>query len=100
MTGIFHDRAFIQTFFDALIVQKPITSMDLAPVRKWALFFIGILCAIVIADTLAMMLVSFTGIEGWMKFLINFILYAVFFFAILYTLEKLFRIEFFGFNKE
>ena len=74
--------------------------MDLAPVRKWALFFIGILCAIVIADTLAMMLVSFTGIEGWMKFLINFVLYAVFFFAILYTLEKLFRIEFFGFNKE
>lgn len=74
--------------------------MDLAPVKKWAIFFIGILCAIVIADSLAMVLVSFTGIEGWLKFLINFVLYAVFFFAILYTLEKLFRIGFFGFNKE
>jgi len=74
--------------------------MDLAPVKKWAIFFIGILCAIVIADTLAMVLVSFTGIDGWLQFLINFVLYAVFFFAILYALEKLFRIEFFGFNKE
>jgi len=74
--------------------------MDFAAVRKWAVFFIGILCAIVIADALSNVLVSATGMSGWMKFLVSFILYAVFFFAILYALEKIFQIEFFGFWRE
>jgi uncharacterized protein HemY len=74
--------------------------MDLAPVKKWAVFFIGILCAIVIADTLSNALVSMTGMAGWMKFLVSFVLYAVFFFAILYGLEKIFHLEFFGFWRE
>ena len=71
--------------------------MDFAAVKKWAVFFIGILCAIVIADALSNVLVSATGMAGWMKFLVSFVLYAVFFFAILYALEKIFHIEFFGF---
>jgi len=74
--------------------------MDFAPVKKWAVFFIGILCAIVIADALSNVIVSATGMVGWMKFLMSFILYAVFFFAILYALEKIFHIEFFGFWRE
>jgi uncharacterized protein HemY len=74
--------------------------MDFAPVKKWAVFFIGILCAIVIADALSNALVSTTGMAGWMKFLVSFVLYAVFFFAILYALEKIFHIEFFGFWRE
>ena len=74
--------------------------MDFAQVKKWAIFFIGILCAIIIADALASVLVSFAGIEGSMKFLVNFVLYAVFFFALLYIMEKIFHIEFFGLGKE
>jgi hypothetical protein len=74
--------------------------MDFTPVKKWAIFFIGILTAIVIADALSNLLVSATGMAGWMKFLVSFILYAVFFFAILYLLEKIFHIEFFGFRRE
>jgi len=74
--------------------------MDFAPVKKWAIFFIGILCAIVIADALSNAIVSATGMIGWIKFLVSFILYAVFFFAILYALEKIFHIEFFGFWRE
>jgi uncharacterized protein HemY len=74
--------------------------MNFATVKKWAVFFIGILCAIVIADALSNVLVSATGMAGWMKFLVSFILYAVFFFAILYGLEKIFHIEFFGFWRE
>jgi len=74
--------------------------MDFAPVKKWAIFFIGILCAIVIADKISNAIVSATGMVGWMKFLVSFILYAVFFFAILYALEKIFHIEFFGFWRE
>jgi hypothetical protein len=74
--------------------------MDFAPVKKWAVFFIGILCAIVIANTLSNALVSSTGMVGWMKFLVSFILYAVFFFSILSALQKIFHIEFFGFWRE
>ncbi len=74
--------------------------MDFAPVKKWGIFFIGILCAIVLADALATVLVAYAGIVGWIKFLVNFVLYAVFFFAILYALEKIFNIRFFGFGKE
>ena len=74
--------------------------MNFAPVKKWAIFFISILCAIVIADALSNAIVSAAGMVGWMKFLVSFILYAVFFFAILYGLEKIFHIEFFGFWRE
>jgi hypothetical protein len=74
--------------------------MDFAPVKKWAVFFIGILCAIVIANTLSNALVSSAGMVGWMKFLMSFILYAVFFFLILSALQKIFHIEFFGFRRE
>jgi len=74
--------------------------MDFAPVKKWAIFFIGILCAIIIADALSNAIVSATGMVGWIKFLVSFILYAVFFFSILYALEKIFHIEFFGFWRE
>jgi hypothetical protein len=74
--------------------------MEYATVKKWALFFIGILCAIVIADALSKLIVSAAGITGWENVLINFILYAAFFFAILYIIEKIFHIEFFGFGRE
>jgi hypothetical protein len=74
--------------------------MDYETVKKWTLFFIGILCAIVIADMLSNVLVSAAGITGWANFLINFLLYAAFFFAILYVIEKIFHIEFFGFRHE
>jgi hypothetical protein len=74
--------------------------MDSETIKKWALFFIGILCAIIIADALSTLLVSAAGMVGWMKFLTNFVLYAAFFFAILYTMEKIFPINFFGFRRE
>jgi hypothetical protein len=74
--------------------------MNFAPVKKWAIFFIGILCAIVIADALSNAIVSAAGMVGWIKFLVSFTLYAFFFFAILYALKKIFHIEFFGFWRE
>jgi uncharacterized protein HemY len=74
--------------------------MESAIIKKWVLFFIGILCALMIAETLSDIIISAAGIDGSMKFLANFILYAAFFFAILYTLEKIFHIGFFGFWRE
>jgi hypothetical protein len=69
-------------------------------VKKWAVFFIGVLSAIIVADALASQIVARAGITGWVAFVVNFILYAVLFFAILYAFEKIFHIEYFDFWKE
>jgi hypothetical protein len=73
--------------------------MDFSTVKKWVVFFIGILCTIVIADFLAVAIVSALGIGGWIGFLINFVLYAVFFFGVLYAFERIFRVDYFSWRK-
>ncbi|MGA2104686.1 hypothetical protein [Methanoregula sp.] len=73
--------------------------MDFAEVKKWVIFFLGILCAIVIANALSNMIMDNSGVTGWENFVVSFILYAVFFFAILYVIEKLLGIDFFGFGR-
>lgn len=73
--------------------------MEFAEVKKWAIFFLGILCAIIIANALSNWIMAYAPMTGWVSFLVNFIIYALFFFAILYAMEKLLGIEFFGFNK-
>jgi hypothetical protein len=70
--------------------------MDMAVVKKWVIFFAGVLCAILIGDTISSILVRLAGLSGPGGFIVNFVLYAVFFFAVLYALEKIFHIEFFG----
>jgi CBS domain containing-hemolysin-like protein len=72
--------------------------MEFADIKKWVIFFIGILVAIIIADALSNMLMNYSGLTGWVNFVVSFVLYAVFFFAILYVLEKVAGIKFFGFE--
>jgi hypothetical protein len=74
--------------------------MDMSSVRKWAVFFLGILCSILIADTLSNTIVVAAGLNGWIKFIVNFVLYAVLFFGILYAIEKIFGVKFFDFWQE
>lgn len=74
--------------------------MEFADVKKWVIFFLGILVAIIIADALSNIVMNYSGLTGWVNFVIDFVLYAVFFFAILYVLEKVVGIEFFGFGRE
>ena len=74
--------------------------MDRTSVRKWAVFFISILCAILIADTLSNAIVSAAGLNGWIQFIVSFVLYAVLFFGILYIIEKTLGIKFFEFFQE
>ncbi|MDP3563476.1 MAG: hypothetical protein Q8R70_03195 [Methanoregula sp.] len=74
--------------------------MNMSSVRKWAVFFTGILCAILIADTLSNAIVTAVGLNGWIKFLVSFVLYAALFFGILYAIERTFGIRFFGFFQE
>ncbi|PKL68439.1 MAG: hypothetical protein CVV30_11040 [Methanomicrobiales archaeon HGW-Methanomicrobiales-1] len=73
--------------------------MDISLVRKWAVFFIGILCSILIADYLSNAIIAVTGLSGWVRLVVSFILYAVLFFGILYIIEKSFNIRFFDFGK-
>jgi len=74
--------------------------MDISSVRKWAIFFLGTLCSILIADTLSNMIMAVSGLTGWVKFIVSFVLYAVLFFGILYAIEKIFKIKFFDFVQE
>jgi hypothetical protein len=74
--------------------------MDKAVVKKWAVFFISILVAILIADRLSTIIIAVLGFTGVVQFLLGFILYAALFFAILYMIQKVFGIDFFGFYRE
>ncbi|WP_292368756.1 hypothetical protein [Methanoregula sp. UBA64] len=73
--------------------------MDSAEIKKWVIFFAGILVAIIIANALSNIIMSYTGITGWVEFLVSFVLYAGLFFGILYLMERFLGIEFFGFNR-
>ena len=73
--------------------------MDMSAVKKWVIFFAGILCAIIIADAISNTIVVAAGIAGASGFIINFVLYAVIFFGVLYAIEKIFGIAFFGFGR-
>lgn len=70
--------------------------MDVPAIKKWIVFFIGILTAIVIARQLSSFIVVAAGITGWTMFVVSFILYAVLFFAALYGIELVTGIRFFG----
>jgi hypothetical protein len=43
--------------------------------------------------------VADAGMTGWINLVVSFVLYAVIFFALLYVMEKLFGIEFFGLGR-
>jgi hypothetical protein len=72
--------------------------MDYANVKKWAIFFAGILCAILIANTLSDMIVTAAQLTGPAGFVVSFVLYAAIFFGVLYIIEKITGIIFFSFS--
>jgi hypothetical protein len=74
--------------------------MDGAAIKKWLVFFTGILLAIITADWISNLIVTAAGISGWSRFIVSFILYAALFFAILYGIEKVVGISFFCMNRE
>ncbi len=72
--------------------------MDPASIKKWAIFFTCILCAVLIANTLSKAIAATVRLTGPAGFIVTFVLYAVFFFGILYAIEKITGIRFFGFS--
>jgi len=73
--------------------------MDSAEIKKWVIFFAGILVAIIIAIALSNIIMSYTGITGCVEFLVSFVLYAGLFFGILYLMERFLGINFFDFKR-
>nr|WP_321349520.1 hypothetical protein [uncultured Methanoregula sp.] len=74
--------------------------MDSAVVKKWAIFFLCILIAILVADRLAGIIVGALNVTGGIGIVLNFVAYALIFFAVLFVIEKVFKIDFFGFYRE
>jgi len=72
--------------------------MDFASVKKGAIFLAGILCAILIANTLSNAIIAAAQLTGPAGFISSFVLYAVFFFAALYGIETITGFTFFRFS--
>ena len=45
--------------------------MEFADVKKWVIFFLGILCAIIIANALSNLIMEYTAITGWVNFVVE-----------------------------
>jgi len=73
-------------------------SMDSVKVKKWAIFFAGIICAALIANALSTAIIASVQFTGPVGFIISFVLYAVFFFGVLYIIEKITGVSFFRFS--
>lgn len=72
--------------------------MDLSSARRVVTFVLVLLCAILVANTFANILMSGLGLSGIPGFVVGFVLYAVFFFGVLYFFERAFGIRIFNFG--
>jgi hypothetical protein len=73
-------------------------SMDLPSTKRWTIFLLGILSAILIASEVTHAVVRLSGLTGWIAFIGNFFLYAAIFFSLIALYEKIFHVEFFRFH--
>lgn len=72
--------------------------MDLSSGRRIVTFILVLLCAILVSNTLSNIVMAALGITGISGFIIGFVLYAVFFFGVLYFFERFFGIAIFRFG--
>jgi uncharacterized protein HemY len=72
--------------------------METGSIKKVITLIAGILVAFFIADTLTNTVVVLFHLDGLTGRIVSFVVYAVFFFAVLHLLEKYAHIVFFGFD--
>jgi len=72
--------------------------MDFSSVRRIVTFVLVLLCAILVSNTLSNIIMATLGFTGIFGFIIGFVLYAVFFFGVLYFFERFFGITIFRFG--
>ncbi|RPI39988.1 MAG: hypothetical protein EHM53_03680 [Methanoregulaceae archaeon] len=73
--------------------------METGSVKKVITLIVGILVAFFVADALTNAVVALFNMDGWIGGIVSFVVYAVFFFAVLHLLEKYAHIVFFGFDR-
>jgi hypothetical protein len=73
--------------------------MAMGSIRKIATLLVGILIAFLIANTLSDAVVILFQLKGAVGMIVSFILYAVFFFAVLHLIQRYAHIDFFGFDR-
>jgi len=74
--------------------------MDLSSARRIVTFVLVLLCAILVSNTLSNIIMAALGFTGIFGFIIGFVLYAVFFFGVLYFFERFFGITIFRFGRQ
>ncbi|AGB03257.1 hypothetical protein [Methanoregula formicica] len=72
--------------------------MDLSSARRIVTFVLVLLCAILVSNTLSNILLAALGLSGIFGFIVGFVIYAVFFFGVLYFFERFFGITIFRFG--
>lgn len=72
--------------------------MDLSSSRRIVTFVLVLLCAILVANTLSNILLAALGLSGIFGFIVGFVIYAVFFFGVLFFFERFFGITIFRFG--
>lgn len=72
--------------------------MDLSSARRIVTFVLVLLCAILVANTFANILLAALGLTGIFGFIAGFVIYAAFFFGVLYFFERFFGITLFRFG--
>ncbi len=73
--------------------------METGSIKKVIILLVCILAAILIASALSNVIVTLSGLKGPAGMVVSFVVYAVFFFAVLHLLQKYAHIEFFGFDR-
>jgi hypothetical protein len=73
--------------------------METGSVKKVIILIAGILVAFFIANALTNAVVVLFHLQGWTGGIVSFVVYAVFFFAVLHLLEKYTHIVIFGFDR-
>ena len=74
--------------------------MESGSIKKVITLILGILVAFFIANALSNAVILQSGLKGAAGMIVNFVVYAVIFFAVLHLLEKYAHIVFFGFDRE
>jgi predicted branched-subunit amino acid permease len=72
--------------------------MDPESVKRGIVLFLGIVCAVLIADALSGIVVTRSGFTGTAAFFLNFLMYAGVLFGVIYVLKRFAGIDIFRFG--
>ena len=72
--------------------------MDAESVKRGVVLFLGIVCAVLIADALSGIVVRLSGFTGTAGFFMNFLMYAGILFGVIYVLKRYAGIDIFRFG--